>query len=205
VIDHLVYAVPDLAPAVETLAGQLGIEQSPGGPHPGAGSRNYLLDLGGGSYLEIIGPDPEQPTPSGPRPFGIDDLQGPRLAGWAMKAPNIEELVARAKAAGYDPGPVVDMDRIRPDGVRLAWRLTRRIQAGEGGILPFLIDWGDTPHPATTSARGCTLVSFSGQHPEPARVLPVLQALGEDLPLAKADKISLRAVIDAPKGRVTLA
>src|SRR5262245_37287646 len=78
-VDHLVYATPDLAVGIRRIETLLGVQATPGGQHPGEGTRNALVALGPTSYLEIIGPDSEQPTPAGPRKFGIDDLKEPRL------------------------------------------------------------------------------------------------------------------------------
>ena len=207
-IDHLVYATPDLDAAVEWVAAALGVRPTPGGRHPGLGTRNALLDLGGGAYLELIGVDGAAgagPAPDGPRPFGLDDLAGPRLATWAARADGIERRVARARAAGYDPGPVQPMSRRLPDGTELHWRLTFP-GPHSVDLVPFLIEWaGDTPHPSTTSASGCRLVSFSGVHPEPATVAPSLKALGVELAVSPAASAALKAVIEGPGGTVTLS
>ena len=84
-IDHLVYATPDLAAGVERVEKLLGVRAVPGGQHPGAGTRNALIGLGDQVYLEIIGPDPDQPKPPRARRFGIDELKSPRLVTWAAK------------------------------------------------------------------------------------------------------------------------
>ena len=101
-IDHLVFATPDIDGAVEWVAGRVGVQPTPGGRHPGLGTCNALLDLGAGAYLEIIGVDPRAAgAPDGPRPFGLDRITEPRLATWAAKVDGIDERVARARAAGY--------------------------------------------------------------------------------------------------------
>jgi len=203
-IDHLVYATPDLDAAVEWVTAALGVRPTPGGRHPGLGTRNALLDLGSGAYLELIGIDGEA-TADGPRPFGLDRIAAPRLAAWAARADGIDQCVARARRFGYDPGPVLSMSRRRPDGAELHWRLTfPGPHAVE--LLPFLIEWADrAAHPSTTSAAGCRLVSFTGAHPEPDAISQMLRAMGLELAVEPAPSAALRAVIAGPGGTVTLS
>src|ERR1041385_2720536 len=98
--DHLVYATPDLQMGVDRIERLLGVRAAAGGQHPGRGTRNALVALGPATYLEIIGPDPEQPTPKEPRPFGIDGLREPRLMAWASKSSNLEQLAGGADRHG---------------------------------------------------------------------------------------------------------
>ena len=64
-IDHLVYATPDLDLGIDTIERLLGVRATPGGQHLGAGTRNALVALGPGTYLEIVGPDPaNSPNPN---------------------------------------------------------------------------------------------------------------------------------------------
>jgi hypothetical protein len=205
-LDHLVYATPDIDGTVDELAERLGVRATAGGRHPGIGTRNALLGLDGGAYLEIIGVDREAGArPDGPRPFGLDRIGEPRLAAWAASATGIDDVVARARKAGYDPGPVQPMSRRRPDGVELQWRLTFP-SAEPVELVPFLIEWGDgVAHPSTTSESGCRLVGFSGEHPEPDGVVAALQALGVDLVVRTAlAGPALLAVIEGPAGAVEL-
>jgi hypothetical protein len=203
VIDHLVHATPDLDATVAELAGR-GLMLSPGGAHDGLGTRNALADLGGGAYLEVIGPDPEQPEPAQPRPFGIDGLREPRLVAWAVRVADLDAAVAVARSRGHDPGAARDMARLRGDGVRLAWRLTPP-PAAVPEVVPFLIAWGDTEHPSRTAARGARLVSFTAAHPNPTDVRGRLAALGvTDLTVEPAPSPALRALIETPSGPVEL-
>ena len=89
-IDHLVYAAPDLSAAVAGLEERFGARAQAGGRHIGRGTRNALLALGPRTYLEIIAPDPGQPEPPVPRPFGVDDLSRGDLAGWALACDDID-------------------------------------------------------------------------------------------------------------------
>lgn len=202
-LDHLVYATPHLEDTVERLGQELGVRPTPGGRHPGRGTRNELLGLGPGSYLEIIGPDRESAPPDGTRPFGIDRLADPALVAWAAGAVGIEERVRRARDAGYDPGPVAAMSRELPDGDVLHWRLTP-FPGPETSVVPFFIDWCDAAHPSTTSAAGCRLISFRGEHPDPEGVGRQLEALGVELGVRPAPRPGLVAVIAGPAGTVEL-
>jgi hypothetical protein len=205
VLDHLVYAAPDLLPAVQEVADRLGISPSPGGQHLGRGTRNYLLSLGSGAYLEIIGPDPEQPNPPQSRWFGVDALQGPRLVGWAVKAPDIEQRLADARLAGYDPGPIQAMTRTQPDGTVLHWRLTIGGGQASPDLIPFLIDWRDTPHPSVTSSQGASLLEFWAESPQPESIEGKLRAVGAALDVRPGERSLLIARLTGPGGEMTLS
>lgn len=204
-LDHLVYAAPDLERAVEALDALLGVRATPGGRHEGVGTRNALIALSAESYLEIIAPDPSQPAPAGPRPFGLDGLATPRLAAWAVKAPNIDAVVERARAAGYDPGTVRAMSRVRPDGRRLDWRLTLTSEPACDGLVPFLIDWGTAESPAAGAAHGCQILALRAEYPNPQVLQRHLAALGVDMQIVFASRPRLVAAIASPRGVVELA
>jgi hypothetical protein len=56
-LDHLVLATPLLSETVQAVARLLGMQPAEGGQHVGRGTQNFLLGLGNGGYLEIIGPE----------------------------------------------------------------------------------------------------------------------------------------------------
>lgn len=203
-VDHLVYATPDLRVGIDRIEKLLGVRASPGGQHPGRGTRNALLSLGAGSYLEIIGPDPDQPAPAQPRPFGIDDLREPRLVTWAAKAKGFEQLARNARRAGVQLGEVIAGSRQRTDGVLLSWRYTDPRTVVEDGVVPFFIDWGTTPHPSVTAAPGASLVTLRAEHPDAQRVQRALSQLGIDLVVQRGPRAALIAVVSSPRGRIEL-
>jgi hypothetical protein len=203
-VDHLVYGAPDLDAGVERIEHLLGVRAMPGGQHPGGGTRNALLALGPATYLEIIGPDPDQPRPPAPRTFGIDDLTGPRLAAWAAKSSSLDQLVQDAKRNGIALGTVSSGNRRTPAGVLLAWRYTSPRVVLADGLVPFFIDWGTTTHPARDAASGARLLDLRAEHPDPAGVRSMLKKLGLDLPVAPGATPALVATIDSPRGPVEL-
>ena len=202
-LDHLVYAVPDLAAGVAAMAALLGVAPTPGGPHVGLGTRNYLVSLGESCYLEIIGPDPDQPQPARPRPFDIDRLPGGRLVSWAIHDRDLERRVEAARAKGFDPGPIQSMSRRSPAGL-IEWRLSLRSEPGGDGLVPFIIDWGKTPSPALSSVKGCSLVALRAEHPDPDAVSAMLAALGLKLDLSRGTTPALIARIATPRGEIDL-
>jgi hypothetical protein len=203
-VDHLVYATPDLAAGVAQVERLLGVKAVPGGQHPGGGTRNALIRLGEGSYLEIIGPDPDQPKPLRPRRFTIDELKAPRLVTWAAKGADLETIVENATKHGVDLGRVQSGSRNRPDGVLLSWRLTVSPELTGDGIVPFFIDWGKTAHPTANLPRDCSLVALRGVHPDAKRIQTQLFALGLKLRVDTGSPPAIIATIRTPRGDVEL-
>ncbi|HEX6729565.1 MAG TPA: VOC family protein [Pyrinomonadaceae bacterium] len=203
-VDHIVYATPDLNRGIEEIEKLLGIRASAGGQHPGRGTRNALLALGPTTYLEIIAPDPEQPPPNQPRPFGLDQLKNSRLVAWFVSSHDLEGLRNEAARKGVSLGEVRSGTRRRPDGVELSWQFTNPWAPVADGIVPFFIDWGESSHPAHTAAKGATLVSLRAEHPDVRGVRRTLRQLGLDLPVKRGPSAAIIAIIEGPRGRVEL-
>ncbi len=203
-VDHLVYAAPALEPAVADLEQRLGVRATPGGRHPDEGTWNAIIPLGAAVYLEIVAPDPSQPSPSRPRWFGIDTLRESRLVTWAAKSSRLEELVVAAQRVGLPIGPVRSGSRRRPDGTVLTWRLTDPLTPVADGIVPFFIDWGATPHPAQAAPHEATLAGLRAEHPDGDRIGARLLQLGVDLELRIGPRPALIATFETPRGRVEL-
>ncbi len=179
-LDHIVIAGPDLAELVSWFAERTGVTAAPGGAHP-TGTANFLVALTidgrrGPQYLELIGPDPDRTDPALPATFGIATLDAPAVQAYAVHPDDIEATVEHAREHGYDPGDVGDLSRRTPAGDLLEWRLTRG--PGQRLEVPFLIDWGRTPHPGLADIPAIELVAFDRVEPDPGTLQPVVDALG---------------------------
>jgi hypothetical protein len=203
-IDHLVYATPDLNRGVAEIEKLLGVRATVGGQHPGRGTRNALVALGPTTYLEILAPDPEQPPPKEPRPFGLDELKKSKLVAWFVNSSDLERLRSEAVRKGVPLGEVKSGSRLRPDGVQLSWQFTDPGAAVAQGIVPLFINWGDSPHPARTAPRGGTLISLRAEHPDVQGVRRMLRGLELDLEVIRGKSPALIAIIEGPRGLVEL-
>jgi hypothetical protein len=209
-VDHLVIAARDLDEGVSYVASKLGVRAAPGGSHPAWGTRNALLAIGPEQYLEVIAPDPELTAPENGYPFGIEQLDRPKLVTWAAKAYGIDDVVARARELGYDPGPVFDGERRLPDGTALRWRLTMpQLEYGDG-IVPFLIDWGSSPHPAGGLPSAGRISGFEAGYPDPGSISLSLAAMGikrtrlAGFRVGPGERSELCATIETESGPVQL-
>jgi hypothetical protein len=197
-VDHIIYAAPRLEEAVDAIEEQFGVRAAGGGQHPGQGTHNKLLSLDDGIYLELIGPDPAQPDPPQPRPYGVDGITRAGLVGWAIRADDIDVALARAHAAGVDLGEVIEGSRRTGDGALLRWRVTSN--ARTAGVIPFLISWGDTPHPATSAPSGLSLDALCVEHPDPTAIAETLRILDVDVEVCSGPRARLIATVRGPNG-----
>jgi len=182
----------------------LGARLSPGGVHPDWGTRNFLASLGPTVYLEVIGPDPEHGGPASLL-WGLGEMDAPRLVTWSATGVDLRELTRRAAAAGVALGEVRSGGRDTPGGRRLTWTLTDPDTVLADGVVPFFIDWGDTPHPASTASPGGTLLELRGVHPDAVSVRQTLEVLGiVDVAVDTSNAPGLVARIETPGGVVEI-
>jgi hypothetical protein len=180
VIDHVVYASPDLDLGVERFAFDYGVLSTLGGRHPGFGTRNALIGLGAQAFLEIVGIDREQHVAVSNRFLRLNRDSPSGFVTWCARAERpLQETVRIARAAGLDLGEIVTMSRELPDGSAMSWTLTSPF-ANRYAVLPFYIDRGGAQNPATSLPPLLTLVSLTLVHPDPSRIRAILDALDED-------------------------
>lgn len=203
-VDHLVWGSPDLEREIDRIEELVGVRPVLGGRHPREGTRNALLCLGPAMYLELIGPDPSQGQFRQPRWFGLDSLTSPRLITWAAKSTNLEQQAASARTAGVSLGEIRAGRRELSHGQMLSWRLTYPDMRGGDGLVPFLIDWGDSPHPSDTAPSGVRLVDLRAEHPAPEAIIDQVRHLGLELRVSLGPEPALIATLETPRGAVEL-
>ncbi len=199
-LDHLVLAAPDLETGIEHVSRLTGVRAAYGGSHPGFGTHNAIASLGDRCYLEIIAPDPDQ---DGASWFGLDDIRAPRITTWAAARHDLSRY-AGLDLGGETLGAIMSMSRTMPDGKALSWSLTDPRTVIGQGVVPFLIDWGDSPHPAANAPAGAILLAMEIEHPDPQRMTAVLRMLDIDIPVGRADRPAITATIETPAGRITM-
>ena len=203
-IDHLVYATPDITATMEAITGLLGVTPAVGGRHPAWATRNALLTLGPRCYLEIIGPDDQGPPVFPLRPFAMDSLSAPRLVTWVAAGADLGQIVTSARRWDVQLGRVEARSRLLPDGSELTWTMTDLFAPREGGVIPYFIDWGDSPHPAAGAPAGCVLLGLRAEHPNAERVRGILTHLGLDLTVKVGPEPALIGTILCPRGEIEL-
>ena len=202
-LDHIVLGAVSLDAGAAYLAERFGVEPDSGGQHRGVGTWNRLLQLGGGTYLELIAPDPTQPDPPRQRPFGLDDpavrtaiAVRPRLLHYLVRT---DDIGGARRALGFDPGEAIAMSR-----GDLSWKVTigREGRPPAGGALPGLIDWcASTPPGRTLPARGVLLQTWHvGADPHTLALLAPLALADRRVRLYPAAPPRLAAELSTPRG-----
>ncbi|NND72583.1 MAG: VOC family protein [Rhodothermales bacterium] len=203
-IDHIVLLARDLQEGSDYIQSRLGIIPAEGGKHPDWGTHNALVSIGPSTYLEIIAPDPEADTPKNGRLFEEHLRDQPYIVTWAMRTGDIENVHTRAVSAGIPIGRTESGVRKVDHGPALKWTLTDPHALPFDGIVPFLIDWGETPHPAATSPVAGRLRDLMLFHPTPATATQALDVLGSNLTVGEG-RILISATIETADGTVTIS
>jgi hypothetical protein len=148
-LDHVSYAAgPDgLKGTAARIGALLGEDFRDGGIHPRFGTRNMVLPLAGGTYVEVV--EVLDHPASDKAPFGqavrARSAGGGGWLGWVV---SVDDITGIEERLGRDS---VQGNRHRPDGTELRWR-----QIGVKGLqsdpqLPFFVQW-ESPaeqHPST--------------------------------------------------------
>jgi hypothetical protein len=146
-LDHVSYAAPveHLADTVQRIGSALGASFTDGGLHPRFGTRNFVLPLAGGCYLEVVAALDHPATDTAPfgRAVRARAEQGGGWMGWVVAVTHMDRVEARLGR------PAVAGHRVRPDGYDLRWRQIGVLDTMADAQLPFFVQWECEPaaHP----------------------------------------------------------
>ena len=151
-LDHLSYAAgPDgLKSTARRIGELLGEEFRDGGIHPRFGTRNMILPLSAGTYVEIV--EVLDHPASDKAPFGQAVRARSELGGgWMGWVVAVDDIAPLEERLGRESVPG---NRHRPDGVELRWR-----QLGVKGLqsdpqLPFFVQWETADEHPSHGASG---------------------------------------------------
>ena len=182
-LDHLGLVAGDLTNGAAEFKAMTGVDLGPGGHHPKMATHNRLLSIGGGSYLELIAPDPESASPARARWFGLDNMKAEdqvSLRFWMIRVDNLDDALNLARQSGLDLGGSEDLSR-----GTLQWRLSvpRTGILPLDGAEPILIEWPEGVHPTSTMEdAGVVLKNLTVRHPNASAVAAFVKDLGSSLP-----------------------
>ena len=181
--DHAVIVVRDLDAAM-TAYRDMGFEVAPGGKHTGRGTHNAIIRFGL-DYIELLAIyDADEERAQGGDLSSFLERDGGGLLAFAVATSQIDEIAAGWSSDFAPVGAPEPMERVRPDGYRLSWRLLIPGGSPWGKPWPFVIQWDnpdaerlDRDKPGT-HANGATGV---------ARVTVAAKSIDRLLPLYASD------------------
>ncbi|HYK98432.1 MAG TPA: VOC family protein [Candidatus Acidoferrales bacterium] len=179
--DHAVILVADLARASETFT-KLGFDVSPGGSHTGLGTHNALIRFGV-DYLELLAvrDEAEALRARSSTSSVVERIRSGNggLASFALATADIERDAARFRERGLSAVGPFAMERMRPDGHKLSWRLLVPNGESWGKPWPFFIQWDQDDATRLSWER-------SGPQPNGARRVVAVSVAVNDLDAAAA-------------------
>jgi hypothetical protein len=199
--DHILLGARDLDAGIRWVEERTGVRAKFGGSHPVGGTRNALLSLGAGHYLEIIAPDPAQADASDVRELA--ELPSPRIIQWAIHTEDIAAVKAMVEAAGIKTVGPKPGSRQRPDGKLLHWQTLGMEHTTP--LVPFCIQWeAGSPHPSSDSPRLGTVTSLRFETPQPDELRRILHTAAVQADIRKSDSPRIVLMVQTPKGEIEM-
>lgn len=202
-IDHVIVGTADLHSGITEIERLTGVRPVIGGVHPGQGTRNALMSLGDGNYLEILALDPVQSVDN-EYTRELRTLTSLKPIGWAVSAGGENAIRSELAKAGIAITAVEPGSRAKPDGSILRWT-TFGYEKLDNPLAPFFIIWADQAlHPSRTSPAGCRLTGLSIESPEAAALSRAIAPLRLGVEVQAATRDRMRLSLACPKGEVRL-
>ena len=157
-LDHISYATSHdkLIDVVQRLGSNVGATFVDGGIHPGFGTRNFILPLSNGLYIEVVCPLDHPAVDS--TPFGQmvskKSIEGGGWLTWVVSTKDISDIESRLGRKA------VRGHRKKPNGNDLEWLQVGVIATIDDYQLPFFVQWVSDIHPSNDFSSDIRLVSI---------------------------------------------
>jgi len=205
ILDHIVYAVPNLEAAVEAFEKMSGVRPMIGGRHLTKGTKNAVVNLGNRAYLEIIAIDEDNENVTSNRWMGVDLINKPKVTRWSLKSENLQEDSQVLSNYRSEMGVISGGQRQTTSGDLLSWEMILPLASPEVELVPFMTDWSSSSvHPTESMPDICRFLGFEFEHIEPKSLSKTMNELGLDLAIKKSENISIKVKIDTPNGIITI-
>ncbi len=191
---------------MNTFESLLGVRPLFGGNHQSFGTKNALINLDKGIYLELLAADETNTTASKPRWMGVDCLTKNQITRWALKSDSLRNDRETLKKYHSQMGDLKQGSRNNKQGTLLSWELLMPLADPEVEVVPFIIDWSKSErHPSDMLPNmNCSFVALTGTHPQPEIFTDLFKKLGFDLCIDKGEEPALKLQLESPCGRVIL-
>ncbi|MDO9485159.1 MAG: VOC family protein [Actinomycetota bacterium] len=152
-LDHISYActaseLPDL---VQRIGSDLSATFRDGGRHPQFGTRNFILPMANGCYIEVVSALDHPAADKAPFGRAVNHCAN-NGGGWMSWAISVDDLKPYEARLGREAAPG---HRILPDGQKIEWKQLGVLNVMENPQLPFFVEWSSSPenHPSKGAAK----------------------------------------------------
>ena len=142
-LDHISYActASELPDVVQRIGSDLSATFRDGGRHPQFGTRNFILPMANGCYIEVVSALDHPAADKAPFGRAVNHAAN-NGGGWMSWAISVDDITPYESRLGREAAPG---HRIRPDGVRLEWKQLGVLNVMENPQLPFFVEWATAP------------------------------------------------------------
>lgn len=152
-LDHISYACTanELPDVVQRIGSDLASTFHDGGRHPQFGTRNFILPMANGCYIEVVSALDHPAADKAPFGRAVNHC-ATNGGGWMSWAISVDDIKPYEQRLGREAAPG---HRIRPDGQKLEWKQLGVLNVMENPQLPFFVEWSSSPenHPSTGASN----------------------------------------------------
>lgn len=203
-IDHLVYATNTFEETIDWFEKVSGVKPVFGGYHKTQGTKNALVRIGTRSYLEILGVDEKNKEISAPRWMGIDLIEKPSMTRWAIESNDLNTDATKLKNYKNEMGSIFKGQRKKENGDDLKWDMILPLSSPGIELAPFVIDWGDSIHPATDLEKSIELIGLKFQTNKIDKINKLFANLSIETNEVSDGHDKIIAKFKTPKGLLTI-